>query len=148
MLLSSRRLSSSVCWAPVNLGWDQWMETRTYATVGGDFEVGVRGDVALPMLDGDLGGSVLEWLLEDAPEDEVGISTGEGRQRGAGIFGAAKLVKDFFRELVAVKVDHGVLRRVTLVSGIVTIGSKEVGEGWVTGQDWGSEEVVCFHRAF
>lgn len=66
------------------------------------------------MLDGDPGGSVLEWLLEDALEDEVGISPREGRQGGAGVFGAAKLAEDLFRELVAVEVDHGVVLRVTL----------------------------------
>ena len=87
------------------------MGAETYATVGGDFKVGIRGDEALSMLDGDLGGSVFKWLFEDALEDEVGIASGEGGQRGAGIFCAAKLVEDLVRELAAVEVNHGVFSR-------------------------------------
>jgi hypothetical protein len=63
------------------------------------------------MLDGDLGGSVFERLFEDALEDEIGVAPGQGGQRGAGIFGATKLVEDLVRKLVAVEVNHGVFSR-------------------------------------
>ena len=67
------------------------------------------------MLDGNFGGSIFQRLCQHALEDEVGIASGEWRQRGAGILGVAKLVEDLVRELVAVEMHHAVRVQVVAV---------------------------------
>ena len=82
------------------------------------------------MLDGNFGGSIFQRLFQHALEDEVGIASGEWRQRGAGILGVAKLVEDLVRELVAVEMHHAVCVQVAAVNVKIWFKSGKV---WMVG---------------